>query len=141
MQEIYKYINDDYCLVIQWDGFVINPNCWNNIFFDYDYIGAPWPDKPENMNVGNGGFSLRSKKLIEWTSTLTDWTGQNEDTFIVSTKKSELESQGLKIAPVEVATQFSVENEMTGDHGLHNVFGFHAKNKMELALEKIRQKI
>jgi hypothetical protein len=98
-----------------------------------------WPK--EGHQVGNGGFSLRSKKLLQWTSTLTDWAGQNEDAFIVSGKKEELENQGLKIAPVEVATRFSVENEMTSEHGLHNVFGFHAKNKMDLALEKIKQQL
>lgn len=38
-------------------------------FMEYDYIGAPWlgPVIPENPNIriGNGGFSLRSKWLME----------------------------------------------------------------------------
>ena len=36
-------------------------------FFDYDYIGAPWPNNFVNR-VGNGGFSLRSKKFLELTA-------------------------------------------------------------------------
>jgi hypothetical protein len=138
-----EVVDSEYCLVFQDDGFIVNPGLWEDEFYNYDWIGSPWPLymgwPREGHQVGNGGFSLRSKKLLQWTSTLKDWEGQNEDTFIVSLKKQELESQGLKIAPVEVATRFSVENEMTREHGLHNVFGFHAKNKMDLALEKIKQ--
>jgi len=143
--ELAKVVDSEYCLVFQDDGFIVNPELWEDEFYNYDWIGSPWPlymEWPkEGHQVGNGGFSLRSKKLLQWTSTLTDWAGQNEDAFIVSGKKEELENQGLKIAPVEVATRFSVENEMTREHGLHNVFGFHAKNKMDLALEKIKQQL
>lgn len=139
--DLVKFVDSEYCLIFQDDGFVVNPELWEDEFYNYDWIGSPWPLymgwPKEGYQVGNGGFSLRSKKLLQWTSTLTDWAGQNEDAFIVSGKKEELENQGLKIAPVEVATRFSVENEMTREHGLHNVFGFHAKNKMDLALEKI----
>ena len=143
--ELTKAVDSEYCLIFQDDGFIVNPELWEDSFYNYDWIGSPWPlymEWPkEGYQVGNGGFSLRSKKLLQWTSTLTDWAGQNEDAFIVSGKKEELENQGLKIAPVEVATRFSVENEMTREHGLHNVFGFHAKNKMDLALEKIKKQL
>ena len=30
-----------------------------------DYIGAPWPHFRDGHNVGNGGFSLRSRRLLE----------------------------------------------------------------------------
>jgi hypothetical protein len=143
--DLVKFVDSEYCLIFQDDGFVVNPELWDDDFYNYDWIGSPWPlymGWPTiGHQVGNGGFSLRSKRLLELTSTFTDWAGQNEDAFIVSSKKSVLESNGLKIAPVEVATRFSVENEMTSDHGLHTVFGFHAKNKMDLALEKIKQKL
>tara|TARA_B100000886_G_scaffold287565_1_gene212281 strand:+ start:619 stop:3558 length:2940 start_codon:yes stop_codon:yes gene_type:complete len=40
----------------------------NNIepFLQYDYIGAPWPlnQDDNNLGVGNGGFSLRSKSAM-----------------------------------------------------------------------------
>ena len=140
-----EVVNSDFCLVFQDDGFIVNPELWEDEFFNYDWIGSPWPLymgwPREGHQVGNGGFSLRSKRLLEWTSTITDWAGQNEDTFIVSAKKDELEAHGLKIALVDIATRFSVENEMTREHGLHNVFGFHAKNKMDLALEKIKKQL
>ena len=54
----------DHYLVVQYDGFVLDPKRWTSDFLTYDYIGAPWPNY-EYHNVGNGGFSLRSQKLIE----------------------------------------------------------------------------
>ncbi len=77
LQDLYKFVDTKFCLVIQSDGFVINPNLWTNQFLEYDYIGAPWPNEISVYNasinkidlaknrVGNGGFSLRSKRLLE----------------------------------------------------------------------------
>ena len=81
------YISSDFALVIQHDGHVINPNKWSENFLNYDYIGAPWPNNKKwnkrwdaneegdiikkNLNknrIGNGGFSLRSKKFLEYSS-------------------------------------------------------------------------
>ena len=53
-------IKTDYALFIQYDGFVLNGELFSEQFLNWDYIGAPWPHFREH-NVGNGGFSLRSK--------------------------------------------------------------------------------
>ena len=53
IRELHKYVDTSHCLLVQWDGYVLNPKSWLPQFLDYDYIGAPW-----NGNVvGNGGFS------------------------------------------------------------------------------------
>src|SRR5215204_2115633 len=44
-----------HCLIVQWDGFVIDAEQWDSGFFDYDYIGAPWPQFHDGHDVGNGG--------------------------------------------------------------------------------------
>lgn len=62
VKELYKYFNTSHCLVIQWDGYIINGDSWSDDFYDYDYIGAAWLYK-DGRNCGNGGFSLRSQKL------------------------------------------------------------------------------
>lgn len=58
------HISTDYCLCIHGDGFIINEDNWDDKFFDYDYIGPPL------AYLGNpilgGGFSLRSKKLLQY---------------------------------------------------------------------------
>ena len=62
LKDLNSHITTDFVLVIQYDGFVINPHKWDIKFSEYDYIGAPWP-WAKDYQVGNGGFSLRSKKL------------------------------------------------------------------------------
>ena len=72
--ELHKYIDTEFALIIQDDGFVTGPHQWRGEFLDYDYIGAPWPLPTDDFSyrdpfgnlirVGNGGFSLRSKKLL-----------------------------------------------------------------------------
>ena len=63
-------------LIVQTDGYIVNPKSWRQEFLDYDYIGAPWKYHPNNNEppfpqstpencVGNGGFNLRSVKLIQ----------------------------------------------------------------------------
>ena len=37
-----NHIDTSHCLLIQADGFVINPNKWDDSWLEYDYIGAPW---------------------------------------------------------------------------------------------------
>ena len=54
------YITTSHALLVQWDGYVINPLAWDAAFLDCDYIGAKWFWQPEGCRVGNGGFSLRS---------------------------------------------------------------------------------
>ena len=62
-----KYINNKFMLSIHDDGFIINPDKWDNNFLNYDYIAAPWPalDWCRKNRVGNGGFVLKSKKFLK----------------------------------------------------------------------------
>ena len=63
IKELHNLFTTKYCLIVQWDGWIINADAWKPEFLDYDYIGAVWHWHPENRRVGNGGFSLRSHKL------------------------------------------------------------------------------
>src|SRR5690242_17088416 len=63
IKKLDDYFDTDYCLIIQWDGYVLDADQWDERFLDYDYIGAKWLDLGKSYNVGNGGFSLRSKRL------------------------------------------------------------------------------
>lgn len=122
-EKLPEIITDEYVLIFQWDGFPLDPNKWKNEFLNYDYIGAP------NGNwMGNGGFSLRSKKLLHTlrdlniTVDLSNPYDQPEDLIICTHKRSLLESNGIKYAPVNIAAQFSFEADLINK----NVFGFHA---------------
>ena len=71
LQELHDHISTAHALCIQWDGYVLNAQAWDASFLDYDYIGSVWPQFGDGHRVGNGGFSLRSKRLLEaWRSAL-----------------------------------------------------------------------
>ncbi|HXP51384.1 MAG TPA: DUF5672 family protein, partial [Bacteroidia bacterium] len=63
VKELYKYVETDFVLITQWDAVVLNGNGWRDEYYDYDVIAAPWLYE-DGRNIGNGGGSLRSKKLM-----------------------------------------------------------------------------
>lgn len=121
VMELWKHIDTDFCLLVQNDGYILNGSLWDDEFLNWDYIGAPWPPNIHftksgaEVRVGNGGFSLRSKKLLKTPTELglkfTDkGTGfPHEDGFLCNHYREELETYGIKFAPVEVAARFSTE--------------------------------
>ncbi len=130
IRELGKYVDTSHCIIAQWDGYILNPKSWLPKFLDYDYIGAPW----HGNIVGNGGFSLRSKKLLKATARFTD-PAHPEDNFICRKHRQELERDGIKFAPADMARQFAIEaasysfkdNTWTSDgRGWNNQFGFHS---------------
>lgn len=117
-------------LCVQWDGYVLDPNNWDPGFLDYDYIGAPWPHFAGSMRVGNGGFSLRSRRLVEACADLPV-SDEPEDVAICRTHRRYLEQRfGLRFAPEDLARRFAYERMTpTGKE-----FGFHgAFNMVDLA--------
>jgi hypothetical protein len=115
-----QYISGTHVLIIQWDSFILHPELWTNDFLQYDYIGAVWPHHP-NTPVGNGGFSLRSVKLLEALGSEKITKHHPEDFCICADNKVTLESEfGIRFAPTNVAEQFAVERT-----DWHPAFGFH----------------
>jgi hypothetical protein len=139
--ELHKYIESRFCLIVQWDGFVINERLWSDSFFDYDYIGAPFKRRPNDPNystddqgkfyaVGTGGFSWRSKELLEAPSSMgltrPLWSGSsNEDGFFCVENRRQLEAEGFRWAPEPLAAQFSNECGMRDRRFIQHSFGFH----------------
>ena len=127
LYELHKHIHTDFVLIVQWDGFIINPQAWQPQFLDYDYIGAVWPWHPEGRRVGNGGFSIRSRQLCKLTaSPQFVYTDLNEDDLICHINRAFLENQGIKFAPEEIARYFSFERELSNikPFGFHGHFNF-----------------
>lgn len=136
--ELYKHIKTDFALVVQYDGYVLRPNKWDDEFFNYDYIGAPWPKNvhfngEKNIRVGNGGFSLRSKKLLRcMVDNNLDFTDNgtgffNEDGVLCNYHRLFLEKNGIKFAPPDIAAKFSHESNC--DETVDEPFGFHKRKK------------
>jgi len=128
LHDLHKYIKTDFALCIHWDGYIINPDAWQDQFLDYDYIGAVWPWHPQGLRVGNGGFCIRSKKLLELTAS-PDFVYKeiNEDDLICHVNRDYLVRNGIKFAPEELARYFSFERELSNI----KTFGFHGDFNFE----------
>jgi hypothetical protein len=154
-----QVVATDFNLIVQADGFAVNPQAWDPLFWDYDYIGAPfcglWGGGPywRSPIVGNGGFSLRSRKLyaalrdlrLKWR--IEDWLPYDdrlsdfgyylrnakgekclqEDLLISLWARKILETRyGIKFCPPELAGKFSLfQAHPLTQCWLGRSFGFH----------------
>ena len=48
--ELPKHVSTEFAMLIHDDGFVVNPESWRDEFFEYDYIGAPYPLPQDNFS-------------------------------------------------------------------------------------------
>ena len=163
LRVIPRVVATDFTLVVQWDGFAVNAEAWDRRFFRYDYVGACWLwmwggsrfSHWRGPIVGNGGFSLRSRRLfdallkidLKWRP--EEWqadpridqpeffvTGANnakhipEDLIISLWYRKTLETEfGIKFCPPRLANKFSVESPGKFTRGwLGRSFGFHGIN-------------
>lgn len=126
IKEFPDYVDTDFALTIQHDGFILNAEAWTDDFLKYDYIGAPWYHMGD-LHVGNGGFSLRSRRLSLWLKDNFDKIKAKihpEDVFICRFARPYIERQGMVFAPENVATHFSREGSersviWDGEFGFH----------------------
>ncbi len=120
LHRLVDYCETEFVLIFQWDGFIIRPEEWSSEFMKYDYVGAPWLDEVGAPRVvGNGGFSLRSRRLLEACANARRPAGEYEDWFICRTFIPE--HSDFTAAPVDVAQAFAVENSPWAGRS----FGFH----------------
>uniref|UniRef100_A0A6C0BAE1 DUF5672 domain-containing protein n=1 Tax=viral metagenome TaxID=1070528 RepID=A0A6C0BAE1_9ZZZZ len=61
-KNFWNYMKGDKILLYQEDSFIFSNKI--NEFLEYDYIGAPWYRNFLNINVGNGGLSLRTRQSM-----------------------------------------------------------------------------
>jgi len=144
---LHNHVETSHCLLVQPDGFVLFPDKWDDEWLKYDYIGAPWPLVKDSYidpfgnhhQVGNGGFSLRSKKLLKvptkvevpWETNNSDFywmppgvVNYHEDGNICVHNRHIFVEQGCEFAPVDVAKYFSYESPLDINRGIIP-FGYH----------------
>lgn len=131
----------DFVILVQADGFALCPHHWHDEFLDYDYIGAPWPRSLFHLRpwwhwwgsrVGNGGFSLRSKKWVHTCATTPGWMNDPrrtfaEDMYFCRVRNAYMRRRGCRLAPLPVAMQWSYERPLPEhpEHEMGSAFGFH----------------
>lgn len=134
-------VNTPHMLFTEWDGGIRDVNAWDPAFLNYDYVGAPWPGRaagqwdPKGNSVGNGGFTLWSKKLMSCVAANAGWA-IGTDTHISCNYRAPLENLcGAKWAPEEVAYRFSFEHG-TEPQRVKPSFGYHDIFNWPLALDR-----
>jgi hypothetical protein len=130
VHRLHEYVDTAHVLVIQYDGFVLDGEAWDDRFCGYDYVGGAMR-VGEGFVVGNGGFSLRSQRLLRALAADPDVRAYDaargptlEDVAICASFRGILESRhGIRFAPVEVADRFSAEHfsPAAGCFGFHNL--------------------
>lgn len=132
LNELPKYVKTSHFMTIQFDGFILNPTEWSPLFLHYDYIGAPWPSHNHGaFNVGNGGFSLRTKRLADFiTKQHYDYEKEQlpEDVYVCRKLRPSIEKEGMHFAPDPIASHFSAESYIYR----YPTFGFHNIRFMSL---------
>jgi hypothetical protein len=131
LKQLWPFLRTEFMLLIQYDGMAVNTKHWTDQYYNYDYIGSPWPERfnwiQPHERVGNGGFSWRSAKLLDALRDSNIQRGfesrdQNEDAIIAQAYRHKLVNKySIKFAPIELANQFG--HEWSNPSG--NTFGFH----------------
>ena len=130
LKELLPYIDTEFLLVMQWDGFILNGNRFQSVFYEYDYIGAKWDFHQDNLTVGNGGFSWRSRRLLEALQQPQFEVIHPEDDAICRSYRRQLEQEfDLVFADEATADRFSFEDSLppviTAPFGFHGAFNLH----------------
>jgi hypothetical protein len=133
LRQLPGYIRTSHVLITQWDGFVTHPEAWTDEFLVHDYIGAVWPDEPENRSVGNGGFSLRSRRFMAAGLDTRITQFHPEDQVMCREQRGFLQRvHGISFAPPQLARRFAYENETP----LGITFGFHGPYNLPSVLDE-----
>ena len=118
-----NYIKTKWAILIQWDSWIVNADCWTDEFLQYDYVGAPWW-YDDNLNVGNG-CGLRSLALMRFLQTNKErfpLSTYQEDHLIGRVYRPTLEQNGFKWPSEVLASRFSLECTRPSSDSRHFMF-------------------
>lgn len=129
LRDLVEFVRTSHVLVVQWDGFILDPKRWSSDFLKVDYIGARWGWFNDGMTVGNGGFSLRSRKLLEAAADVFSNINivANEDVLICRDYRAQLEQRfDVVFSSPDMADRFSYERTPPAlpTFGFHGLFNF-----------------
>ncbi|NDE14269.1 hypothetical protein EBZ80_04990 [bacterium] len=135
-KEFWELLCGEKILIYQEDSCIFEDNL--DDFLEWDYIGAPWPESQDDntTGVGNGGFSLRTKRCmldVIKTISIRDTVFNKSTTRYMSDRGMKVAPEDVyfslnmivhnigKVAPRDIAAAFSSENSFSpGVLGGHN---------------------
>jgi hypothetical protein len=182
MYALWRVIETEYVLIVQDDGWVLDIANWDDDFLNYDYVGptthvgrvdhaggTDWQyiykwnhelGKPGTavMPVLNGGFSLRSRRMlralidhpeirmeirppdtVEGEPLKMNWANGwlNEDVQLTAVMRPALEAVGFKFAPVDVCVKFGIEHAgyINAETDMMQLFGHHCRWRRLISID------
>ena len=150
LKHAHEHVATPHMLVVQTDGWVLNPEAWDPTWLQYDYIGPLYSQEKvvNDESVGSGGFSLRSTALMAEVSRVlppwdgkASWTGHDgrnywayEDGVISKgALRASLIAKGLRFAPPATAAKFAYGRNM--NFFCPTPFGFHGNLEGRLKVD------
>lgn len=138
-------VKTDYVLFLEWDAGLCDATMWREEFLQFDYLGAPWwytdgdgKPLPAPFNVGNGGFSLRTMRLMKFVKEKQQRYPAISDNQLCREYGPQIIKEGnFNWAPIEMANDFAFEG--FDRLGLANTllhFGFHSTINWRLILNE-----
>lgn len=130
LSKLHEYVDTNFVMICQRDGWILNPSAWRSEWYAYDFIGGLFMQMDR---VGSGGFSLRSKRIMEEISkTIPEWDGTNEHEIqsgLSMYEDGELSlsnfSKKFNIAPNEEGCLFSQAGNRNPKYFVEYPFGYH----------------
>lgn len=127
----HEFINYDRVLIFQHDSGLLRGGI--DVFYQYDYIGAPWQFQNHG---GNGGLSLRNPQVMQDLLTRYPYrlTRANEDVYISNVM---FHRKIGNLAPRSACSRFSIETIFElGTLGYHAVEKYHDPQRVKMILEQ-----
>lgn len=132
LTKVNEYIDTEHLLIVQRDGWILNPESFNSEWLGLDFIGGLYM---QYDRVGSGGFSLRSKKIMQDVSeTIPYWDGTQKAAETIQQQLGFYEdgiltlskfSKNYKIATREQAADFSQAGNRNPKYFRERPFGWH----------------
>lgn len=132
LTKVHEYIDTPHVLIVQRDGWILNSQSWNDDWLQLDFIG---PLFMQYDKVGSGGFSFRSKRLMENTAKNTpEWDGTDKHAHEIQKTLDYYEDgmiclsgkySAFKIATKEQAADFATGGNRNPKYFRDYPFGFH----------------
>jgi hypothetical protein len=137
LTKCHEYTNTSHVLVVQLDGFILNPESFNYDWLSLDYIS---PLFVQYDKVGSGGFSLRSKALMQNVSAnMPKWDGTQRHADYIQSQLGYYEDgviclsnkfKHFKFATPEQAAMFAQGGNKNPTYYRDRPFGFHRTHQV-----------
>ncbi len=137
LSKCHEYIDTPNVLTVQCDGWILNPKSFKQEWLSLDYIGGLYMQEDK---VGSGGFSLRSKKIMQDVSKIIpswNWTQEHADQIqatlglyedgVLSVSHF---AKSYKIGSLDQAADFSQAGNRNPKYFREYPFGFHRTHQV-----------